>query len=355
MSLLEDDGRAPASNEDPKPQVETRRQLFVFGPLIIYQRQEKIKEVRTEYRRLQSDVDLIAKQKAEIERLLSNSQGSMQEISKLKKELDKLTASYNQTKSELEKLKTDFEAERVQMAIEIVALVESNEASEVQKAEALALLEQERALAQNLSNDIASLTRELELKDSELNETKVSLEEAQAEVLAKEEELKKIKCENEGAIASLREDIRKIEKERDDISAMMETLRTDYEQQMIHQQMQQQQMMMAMQMFSYQSMLSPQTNPYLQQSSVFDPNYQMMHIQQAQLIKQMNTMQHKPQVVNNYYGSYTGMYGNGGDFMEANPYELNHYNMFANNTVDMNATSMPAAIQPSLMPGYFTF
>jgi len=114
-------------------------------------------------------------------------------------------------------------------------------------------------------------------------------------------------------------------------------------------------MMMAMYMFSYQSMLTPQGNPYLQQSSVFDPSYQMMHIQQAQLIKQMNNMQYKPQVVNNYYGSYTGMYGNGGDFMEANPYELNHYNMFANNTVDMNANSMPASIQPSMMPGYFSF
>lgn len=356
MSLLVDDGRAPASNETPKPQVETKRQLFVFGPLIIYQRSERIKEVRTEYARLQSDVDLIAKQKAEIERLLSNSQGSMQEISKLKKELGKLTASYNQTKSELEKLRTDFDAERAALAAEIEALVASNEASEAEKAEALALLEQERSLAQNLSNDIASLTRELELKDAELTETKSMLEEAQAEVLAKEEELKKIKCENEGAIASLREDIKKIEKERDDISVMMDTLRLDYEQQMTHQQMQQQQMMMAMYMFSYQSMLTPQGNPYLQQSSVFDPSYQMMHIQQAQLVKQMNNMQYKPQVVNNYYGSYTGMYGNGGDFMEANPYELNHFNMFANNTVDLNAnTSMPASIQANLMPGYFSF
>ena len=337
MSLLVDDGRTPASKEDPKPQVETRRQLFVFGPLIIYQRSEKIKEVRTEYRRLQSDVELIEKQKSEIERLISESDGSMQEISKLKKELGKLTSSYNQTKTELEKLKTDFEAERTAMAGEIEALLASNEASDAERTQELALLEEERSLAQNLSNDIASLTRELELKDSELTETKTMLEEAQAEVIA-------------------REDIKKIEKERDDISVMMETLRTDYEQQMTHQQMQQQQMMMAMYMFSYQSMLTPQGNPYLQQSSVFDPSYQMMHIQQAQLIKQMNNMQYKPQVVNNYYGSYTGMYGNGGDFMEANPYELNHYNMFANNTVDMNAnTSMPASVQPSLMPGYFSF
>jgi len=355
MSLLVDDGRAPASKEDPKPQVETRRQLFVFGPLIIYQRSEKIKEVRIQYRRLQSDVALIEKQKVEIERLLSDSQGSIQEISSLKNELAKLTASYDQTKNELEKLKTDFDSERAALAGEIEALVASNEASEAEKAEALSLLEQERSLAQNLSNDISSLTRELELKDSELSESKTKLEEAQAEILAKEEELKKIKCENEGAIASLREDIKKIEKERDSISEMMDTLRLDYEQQMTHQQMQQQQMMMAMYMFSYQSMLTPQGNPYLQQSSVFDPSYQMMHIQQAQLIKQMNNMQYKPQVVNNYYGSYTGMYGNGGDFMEANPYELNHYNMFANNTVDMNANSMPASIQPSMMPGYFSF
>lgn len=358
MSLIVD-GRAPASNPDSSSSIvraeKPRHQLFVFGPLIIYKRTERIKEVRVEYRRLQADVDMIANQKIEIERLIARADGSLEEVTNLKKELKKLTASHERTKAELEQLKVSFDAERAEMAAEVAALIESNEATEAEKVEALALLEQERSLAQNLSNDIASLTRELELKQSELAESKVQLEEAQAEIVAKEEELSRIRCENESSIALLKKDILKIEKEKNEITSMMDTMRADYEAQMSQQQMQQQQMMMAMYQFTFQAMLSSQNNPYLKESSLFDPNYQMMHMQQAQLLDQMYRQKYTPQVTNNYYGSYSNVYGSGSDFMNTDPMQNDHYSLFADNSADINAARMPSAVQPSMAPGYFVF
>ena len=357
MSLIVD-GRAPASDDQPTTIVRVekpRHQLFVFGPLIIYKRTERIEEVRTEYRRLQADVDTIAEQKKEIERLVASNDGSLSDIANLKKELKKLTADHARTQGELEQLKVDFDAERAQMKEEIDALIASNEATEAEKQEALALLEAERSIAADLSNDIASLTRELEIKESELADSKTQLEEAQAEIVAKEEELTRIKCDNENSIALLKKDILKIEEERNEITRMMDTMREDYETQLARQQMQQQQMMMAMYQFSFQAMLQPQNNPYMQQSSLFDPNFQMMHMQQAQLLNQMYRQQYTPSVTNNYYGNYSNVYGSGSDFMTQDPMQNDHYSLFANNTADINGSRMPSAVQPSMAPGYFMF
>ncbi len=277
------------------------------------------------------------------------------EIAELKKELKELTASHARTQGELEQLKVDFEAERVQMKEEIDALIASNDATEAEKQEALALLEAERSIAADLSNDIASLTRELELKESELADSNTKLEEAQAEIVAKEEELTRIKCDNENSIALLKKDILKIEEERNEITRMMDSMKEDYETQLARQQMQQQQMMMAMYQFSFQAMLQPQHNPYMQQSSLFDPNFQMMHMQQAQLLNKMYRQEYTPSVTNNYYGSYSNVYGSGSDFMTQNPMQNDHYSLFASNTADMNSGRMPSAVQPSMAPGYFVF
>lgn len=355
-SLLTD-GRAPASGDEPTTTVRTqtpRHQLYVFGPLVIYKRTDRIEEVRTEYRRLQADVELIAKQKAEIERLMSDRSNSLSEVARLKKELKKVTAAHEKTKQELETLKAEFETERAGLLADIEALNASNVATEAEKQEALALLEAERALAQNLSIDIDNLKAELEQTKTELAETKEKLEEAQAEIVAKEEELERIKCENEDALATLKRDIKKIEDEKDELDRMMISMQEDYEAQLAQQQMQNQSIMMAMANFSFQALQSPMYNPYLQQSSLFDPNYQMLHMQQAQLLNQMYRQQYAPGITNNYYGQTSFLYGSGSDFMTQNPLENNHYSMFADAS-NMNSSRMPSSTQPSMAPGYFVF
>lgn len=355
-SLLTD-GRAPASGDEPATTVRiqaAKQQLYVFGPLIIYKRTERIEEVRIEYRRLQSDVELIAKQKAEIERLMSERSNSLSEVTRLKKELSKVTAAHEITKHELETLKTEFEAERTGLLADIEALRASNEASESEKQEALALLEAERALAQTLSTDIDNLKAELEQTKTEFAETKVKLEEAQAEIVAKEEELERIKCENEDALASLKRDIKKIEEERDELNRMMVSMQEEYEAQLAYQQMQNQAIMMAMANFSFQALQSPAYNPYLRQSSLFDPNYQMMHMQQAQLLNRLYRQEYAPGITNNYYGQTSFLYGSGNDFMTQNPLENHHYSMFADSS-GMNSSAMMASTQPSLAPGYYNF
>lgn len=357
---LIDNGRTPASTTEEVPNTVTVRveaakeSLFVFGPLVIYKRAQRIEEVRVHYQRLQSDVDTIAAQRAEIERLLNRNGIAMSEVNRLKKDLKKVTASHAQTKAQLEQIKNDFETERNELQAEIDALIASNEATEAQKLEALSMLEAERTLARNLALDMDQLKTQLDESRAQLSDVKTQLEEAQAEIVAKEEELQRIKCENEDALATLKKDIKKIQTERDELTRSIVTLQEEYEADLANQQMQNQMMMMAMAQFSYQAMLSPQHNPYLRPSSLFDPNYQMMHMQQAELITQMTRQKYMPQITNNYYGDHSFAYGSGHDFMNKNLLHNDHYSMFAENT-DLNSSRMPSSVQPTLAPGYFVF
>lgn len=351
--LLVDDGRAPASNGDGQTTISrtesTRPQLFVFGPLIIYKRTQKIEEVRTEYRRLQTDVDKIEAQKAEIERLLARESALSSEANQLRQQFTELVSEHTAARTRIEQLQEEFAQEQAAMQAEITALQASNHATEEEKREALALLEAERANALTLSTEIDGLKDKLDSTQTELADTKTKLEEAKADAIAKEEELQRVRCENEDAIASLKDDIKKIEKERDEIAGTVQRYEDNL--QILNQQ--NQMMMMAMAQFSMQALLSPQQNPYLMQSSLFDPNFQMMHMQQAMLVNQMNRQQYLPQVVNNYYGNHSFIYGSGGDFLTNNPYENNHqgFSMFAD-TNNLNSSRLPSSQAPN---GFYSF
>lgn len=353
------EGRAPASGDQPSSitvrVTQEKKQLFVFGPLIIHQRSERIQELRIEYRRLQSDVQRIARQKAEIERLISANGMADSEITRLKTELAELAVAHDQTKAELDQLKGEFETQSAEMKAEIDALTAANEVSESEKQQALALLEAERSLAQSLSTDVDNLKVELEQTRTELAEAKTQLEEAQAQIVAKEEELLRVKCENEDALASLKEDIKKIEEERNELDSMILSMQEDYEAQIAAQKYQNQMIMMAMAQFSFQAMMSPTHNPYLRESSLFDPTYQMMHQQQAQLLDVIYKMK-APGITNNYYGDYSMVYGSGLDVLNGQGPGLGqeYYSLFANQSA-MNSNRMPSSIQPSLAPGYFAF
>src|SRR5690606_18298324 len=100
------EGRAPAS-ENPKTTIvrveSEKQQLYVFGPLVIYKRAQRIEEVRVHYQRLQSDVETIAAQKREISRLLSQRNLALDEVKKLQDQLRTLTQEQAQTVAQLER------------------------------------------------------------------------------------------------------------------------------------------------------------------------------------------------------------------------------------------------------------
>src|SRR5690606_29961880 len=124
-------------------------------------------------------------------------------------QLKTLTQEQAQTVAQLEQIKSDFETERAELQAEMDALIASKEVSESEKREALALLENERAIARDLATDMDQLKIELDASKAELAEVKVQLEETKAELVAKDEELTRIKCENENALATLKKDIKK--------------------------------------------------------------------------------------------------------------------------------------------------
>ncbi len=348
--LSSGDGRMPASDGESTSVVRRETslpRLFVFGPLIIYKRTQKIEEVRTEYRRLQADVDKIAEQKAQIERLLEREDALTSEASRLRQQFATLVKEHAVTRSRLVQLQEQFAQERHAMQAQIDALSASRDASEQEKEQALALLEAERANALCLSTELDDLKQKLDSTKAELTATKDELEKSKAEALAKEEELQRMRCENEDAIASLKKDIKKLEKERDEITGTVQGYQDQL--QMLNQQ--NQMMMIAMAQFSFQAMSSPQHNPYLMPSSLFDPNFQMLYSQQAQLITQMSRQHFMPKITNNYYGNHTFMYGSGHDFMDRNFMQNDHSLMFG----DTGVNGMRAPSSQTQMPGYFVF
>lgn len=353
--LGDQDGRMPASEGEGSTTVIRREsslpRLFVFGPLVIYKRTQRIEEVRTEYRRLQADVDKIAQQKAEIERLLRREDALTNEASRLRSEFARLVKEHASTRSRLLQLQEEFGRETQAMQSQIDALTASRDASEAEKEKALALLEAERANALALTSELDDLKSILDSTKAELSITKEELEKSKAEALAKEEELQRIRCENEDAIASLKDDIKKLEKERDEITRTVQSYEDQLQQANQQNQNQMQMMMMAMAQFSFQAMNSPQYNPYLMPSSLFDPNFQMLYSQQAQLVTQMTRQHYMPQITNNYYGNHTFIYGSGHDFMNRNFMQNDHYSMFP----ESNLNGMRTPSSQSALPGYFNF